>query len=139
VGPPLITLDSSAIYSLIDSRERAHAQVSATLVADPGPYLVPAGILAETAYLVQARLGPRAIVGFLDDLAERRFVLDCGEADFPRIRALVERYDDLPLGFSDAAVVACAERSGGRVLTLDIRDFGVVAREGTISILPEPL
>jgi len=62
--------------------------------------------------------------------------LDCGEDDFPRIRELVTRYADLPLGFADAAVVACAERNGRRVLALD-RDFAVVAREGTIVVLPE--
>ena len=31
---------------------------------------------------------------------------------------------------------ACAERNGGKVVTLDRRDFGVVAREGTITVLP---
>jgi hypothetical protein len=36
----------------------------------------------------------------------------------------------------NAAVVACAERNGGQVLTLDRRDVGMVAREGTISVLP---
>lgn len=46
------------------------------------------------------------------------------------------RFRDLSLGFADAAVVACAERNGGRVLTLDVRDFGVVARDGTIALLP---
>jgi len=34
-------------------------------------------------------------------------------------------------------VVACAERNGGRVLTLDLRDFRVVAREGRITIAPD--
>ena len=53
-----------------------------------------------------------------------------------RTRQLVTRYEDLVLGFVDAAVIACAERSGGRVLTFDIRDFGVVSREGTITVLP---
>ena len=51
------------------------------------------------------------------------------------IRALVMRYADLPLGFADAAVVACAERSGGRILTLD-RDFTIVSREVPLTILP---
>jgi len=51
-------------------------------------------------------------------------------------RNLARRYADLPLGYADAAVIACAERSRGLVLTLDMRDFGVVAREGTIQILP---
>ncbi len=60
----------------------------------------------------------------------------CGDGDLPRIRDLVRRYADLPLGYVDAAVIACAERHGGRVLTLDRRHFGVVAREGTISLRP---
>jgi uncharacterized protein len=46
------------------------------------------------------------------------------------------RYPDLELGFTDAAVIACAERNGGKVLTFDRRDFDVVAREGRITILP---
>jgi hypothetical protein len=33
-------------------------------------------------------------------------------------------------------VIACAERSGGRVLTFDVRDFSVVARESPIAIVP---
>jgi predicted nucleic acid-binding protein len=63
-------------------------------------------------------------------------VIDCGDQDLARIRMLVNRYDDLRLGFADAAVIACAERYGGRVLTLDLRHFGVVARQGTITIVP---
>lgn len=63
-------------------------------------------------------------------------MVDCGEVDFPRIGQLIKRYADLKLGFADASVIACAERSGGRVLTADRRDFGVVAREGRIEILP---
>lgn len=49
---------------------------------------------------------------------------------------LVRRHADLRLGFSDAAVIACAEERGRRVLTLDRRHFEVVAREGTIEVLP---
>jgi predicted nucleic acid-binding protein len=49
----------------------------------------------------------------------------------------VWRYADLPLGFADASVIACAERHGGRVLTLDLRHFGVVAGEGRLTLIPE--
>jgi NAD(P)-dependent dehydrogenase (short-subunit alcohol dehydrogenase family) len=72
------------------------------------------------------------------DLESGAYMLDCGEAALGRTRQLVERYGDLSLGFVDAAVIACAERSGGRVLTFELRDFGVVAVEGTITILPSP-
>ena len=64
------------------------------------------------------------------------YTLDCGEADLGRARQLVLPYEDLSLGYVDAAVIACTERSGGRVMTFDLRDFGVVAAEGTITILP---
>jgi predicted nucleic acid-binding protein len=53
-----------------------------------------------------------------------------------RIRDLVARHADLPLGLVDAAVIACSERHGRRVLTLDQRDFGIVARESPLTILP---
>ena len=97
---------------------------------------MPAGILAEAAYVLQARLGPATVEAFLRDLEEGRILLDCGEEDLSRIRQLVVRYSDMPLGFSDAAVVACAERRGGGVLTLDRRDFDVLAGEIPLRVLP---
>ena len=106
------------------------------LLADRGPYFVPAGILCEVAYLVENALNLTVLEGFLSDLEAGEYSLDCGENDLARIRALVLRYADFPLGFADAAVIACAERHGGRVLTFDLRHFGVVAREGRLTLLP---
>jgi predicted nucleic acid-binding protein len=54
------------------------------------------------------------------------------------VRELVARFADVHLGLVDAAVIACAERRGGRVLTLDQRDFGVVARDVPLSLVPGP-
>ena len=108
------------------------------LEGDPGPYLVPAATLGEIAFLVEERLGIRVLDLLLADLESGAYTLDCGEADLGRTRQLVQRYEALSLGYVDAAVIACAERSGGRVLTFDLRDFGVVAAEGTITILPAP-
>jgi predicted nucleic acid-binding protein len=137
VGPSLIALDTSAILSLLDRREPEHERTLQAFEADSGPYLVPAGILGEVGYLLERWLGLEVLDAFLADLESGALTLDCGEDDFPRIRELVGRYGDLPLGFADAAVIACAERNGGRVLTLDRRDFEVVAREGTLAVLPE--
>jgi predicted nucleic acid-binding protein len=136
VGAPLITLDSSAIFSLLDRREPGHERTLAAFEDDGGPYLVPAGILAEAAYLVERWLGSHVLDAFLADLEDGTLTLNCGDGDLTRIRELAVRYADLPLGFADACVAACAERHGGRVLTLDRRDFDVLAREGTLTILP---
>ena len=132
----VITLDTSGLVALLNRRDPDHHRARIALLEDRGPYLIPAGILAEVAYMIEQRFGLSILDLFLADLETGAYSLDCGDRDLPRIRALVRRYADLPLGFADAAVVACAERSGGRVLTFDLRDFGVVSREGTITILP---
>ena len=80
--------------------------------------LVPVGILAEISYLIERRV-PRALDPFLADLASGAFTPDCGLDELARVRQLVSRYAELPLGYADAAVIACAERRGQRVLTLD--------------------
>ncbi|HZS93538.1 MAG TPA: DNA-binding protein [Chloroflexota bacterium] len=81
-------------------------------------------------------LGGHILDAFLEDIEEGPYALESAQADIARIRDLVRRYDDLSLGFSDAAVVACAERNGGRVLTVDVRHFRVVQREGRIRVIP---
>jgi predicted nucleic acid-binding protein len=131
-----LVLDTSGLVALANRKDAAHRRAVGALRADVGPHAVPAGILAEAAYVLEARLGLASLEALLLDLEERRFLLDCGEEDLPRIRELVVRYADLPLGFADAAVVACAERRGSRVLTLDRRDFDVIAGEGRIEIVP---
>jgi len=136
VGQTLITLDTSGLFALLNRGDTDHDRVKTALFEDRGPYLVPAGILAEIAYMVEERLGARALESLLLDLESGGLTLECGEEDLPRIRELVRRYEDLPLGFTDASVVSCAERNGGKVLTLDLRHFGVVAGEGRISLLP---
>jgi predicted nucleic acid-binding protein len=90
--------------------------------------------LPEELHAKSRPLPAEALDALLDDLGSGAYTRDCGENGIPRIRHLVQRYVSFPLGFVDAAVIACAERRGGRVLTTDFRHFGAVAREGTISL-----
>jgi hypothetical protein len=64
----------------------------------------------------------------LRSLAEGDFVpVDLKPVDYARMAELVSRYADLPLGTTDASVVALAERPGvDDVATLDRRHFSVV-------------
>ena len=130
----MITLDTSALYALINRRDAAHTRIRTLVLSDDGPLLVPAGILAEIAYLIEQRL-PHALDAFLGDLESGALTIVC-EENVSRIRTLVSRYADLPLGVADASVIACAERYGGRVATLDPRHFPVVEREGLLAVLP---
>ena len=97
--------------------------------------LLPSVALTEISYFIERRQGQRQLAKFVRDLLVGRYEIDTGVDDLPRILELVDRYADLPLGFVDAAVIACAERNGGRVLTYDYRHFGVVAGEGTITLV----
>jgi predicted nucleic acid-binding protein len=134
----MLTLDTSGLVALISPKDRYHAEAVGVLRAARGPYIIPTAIMAEIAYILETRAGPQLVLDLLQDLRDGAYSLDCGEHDLTRIQDLVLRYADLRLGFADAAVVACAERRAGRVLSTDRRHFDVVARgEGTISVLPE--
>lgn len=132
----MITIDTSGIVSIVNDRDSDHARTVEALLSDPGPYLIPVSILSEIAYLLERAILPNAFEDFLLELETGAYTLHYSFDELPRIRTLIRRYRDLPLGFADAAVIACAERHGGRVLTLDRRHFGVVEGEGTISLLP---
>ena len=132
----MIVLDTSGLFAALAVDDDHHAAAAAVLDADRGPFFVPAGILAEAGYMIETKLSAPVLDAFLDDLIEGAFLFDCAEADLPRIRELVNRYADMSLGVADASVIACAERTGARILTFDRRDFGIVAREGRIALVP---
>lgn len=132
----MITLDSSALFAALDRFDPDLNPVMGVLAQERGQLIVPCGILAEVGYFIERDMGQRVLSAFVDDLDAERYRIDCGHDDFQRVGQLVKRYADLPLGLGDAMVIACAERHGGRVATLDHLHFGVVAREGTIQIGP---
>lgn len=92
------------------------------------PLLVPATVVPEVGYLLGREAGAKVESLFLDSVAAGDFTLvDLTAADFARAAELVRRYGDLPLGTTDATVVAVAERLGvTEVATLDRRHFTVI-------------
>ncbi len=104
----------------------------------PGPLIVPTLVLTEVVYLLGSRLGTRAELRFLGDLASGVFDIEpVHPTDWLRIADLVDRYQNLPLGTVDASVIACAERLGiDEVATVDRRHFTIVKANRTLSLLP---
>jgi predicted nucleic acid-binding protein len=90
--------------------------------------LVPATVVAEVGYLLNREAGPDVEALFLTALADADFTpVDLTADDYRRAAQLVTTYGDLPLGTTDATVIAVAERLGaGDVATLDRRHFSVV-------------
>ena len=131
-----LILDTSGVLAFVNRHDPDHEAVKSVILEEPGALIVPMGIMAEIGYMLEQRLGLRALDAFLNDLATGQFTLDCGLEDLPRVQALAHRYSSLPLGFADAVVIACAERFSKRVLTLDQRHLTVVGREVGLKLRP---
>ena len=102
--------------------------------------LIPATVTAEVGYLLAREAGARVESLFLRSLAEGDFAaVDLTAADYARMAELVDTYGDLPLGTTDASVIAVAERLKlTDVATLDRRHFTVVRPNhvNSLTLLP---
>jgi predicted nucleic acid-binding protein len=107
------------------------------------PLLVPSTVVAETGFLLEKFGGHRAESAFLRALRDGDFEpVELQAVDFARMAELVDQYADLPLGTTDASVVALAERLGiAEIATLDRRHFSVVRprHASALALLPESL
>ncbi len=102
--------------------------------------LVPATVVAEVGYLLAREAGARVESLFLRSLADGDFsAVDLTAGDYARMADLVTTYGSLPLGTTDASVIALAERFRlTEVATLDRRHFTVVrpVHADALTLLP---
>ncbi|MEI2715226.1 MAG: PIN domain-containing protein [Nocardioides sp.] len=105
------------------------------------PLLVPATVVAETGFMLEKLGGVHAEAAFIRSLAQGDLEgIDLTVSDYARMAELITHYDDLPLGTTDASVIALAERLGvTEVATLDRRHFTVVRPRhvGALTLIPE--
>jgi len=103
--------------------------------------LLPATVAAEVGYLLSERVSPAVESAFLRGVADGDFdPVDLTASDYERMAELTARYDDLPLGTTDASVIALAERLDiTEVATLDRRHFTTVRPRHveSLTLLPE--
>ncbi len=112
----------------MDRSDRDHIACARLLESSEERVAVPAPVVVELDWLAGQRLRPDAFLSFLSDVEDARLdVVELEPSDYPRIRELLNRYRDLPLGFVDAAVLAVVERLGEtRLATLDRRHFTIL-------------
>jgi predicted nucleic acid-binding protein len=89
--------------------------------------VVPAPVLVELEWLGLSHGVPARDAALGEIAAGTLLVEDLTLEDYARVGDLCARYEDLRLGFVDAAVVSIVERYGERrVATLDHRHFSVI-------------
>lgn len=130
-----VLVDAGPLYTYVDADDAQHARCAALLAEHDGVLVVPQLVITEVTQLLATRLGTRAELLLLADIASGAFSTEpVVPLDWQRIMDLVARYRDFPLGTVDASFVACAERLDvASVATLDRRHFGAVVPEHTPS------
>lgn len=134
---PLI-LDTGVLYAYYDAADRWHTAARELIEGEAGGLVLPAPVIPEIDYLLGKRLGGGAQLVFLEGLSTGSYlVVELPQEAFSRVLELCRRYEDLRLGFVDAAVMAIAENLGlGRIGTLDRRHFSAVTLELPLELLP---
>lgn len=139
--PSIAIVDSGPLIAAANRSDKYHASAVELLRSPELRLIVPALCIAEVCHLLGSIAGPKAEAAFLRGVAGLD-VRPPEAADWPRIAELVETYGDLPLGGTDASVVALAERLKTElVLTTDHRDFRVIRPRHceAFHLLPDPL
>lgn len=123
-----VLVDTSALYALADANDVSHHEVLRYVTRVDDTLIAPVTVLSELDYLLTSRLGVGARVDVLRSIASNEFRLENLEpSDLRRAADIVERYADSDIGFVDASIVAISERLRiGRILTLDLRHFGLI-------------
>jgi predicted nucleic acid-binding protein len=133
-----ILLDSGILYAYYDRRDSWHSSSRKLIEAEVGGLIVPAPVIPEVDYLLGERIGAKAQSTFYEGLTDGSFfVADLPQESYPRILELNHQYQDLRLGFVDAAVLALAEHLGlGRIAKTDRRHFSPVRLAVPLELLP---
>ena len=124
----MLIVDTGVVLAASDSGDPDHVACAGLLQDSVGPLITTALVIAESAYLIGRQLGAAAESRFFRSIADGEIAVEpLSTADDLRIADLVEQYASLPLGGTDASVIALAERLGeSRIATLDHRHFTVV-------------
>lgn len=137
-----VLIDTGVFVAAADTDEPRHRDCAAILDTNWGRIGTTGAVVAEAAWLIEARLGPAAETKFLTMAATGTLtVVDLTRADYQRCIELIGTYHDLRLGIVDASLVTIAERLGLRTLaTLNTRDFHVVRPSHTkaFELIPTP-
>jgi predicted nucleic acid-binding protein len=135
-----VIADTGPLYALVDADDAWHSRVVEWWRANKSPIVVPACVLPELCYLLHTRISPDAEAAFVRAIANGEFTIEPLEPeDIVRADIIMQKYTDLDLGFTDATVIATAERLDAvEILTTDRRHFAQVRprHAGSLTLRP---
>lgn len=128
-----LLLDTGPWVALHCRDDQHHAWAAAQFANHPGPFLTCEAVVAETCFLLaRAGFDPGKALA----LIERGVVVVALSLhdEIAAVRALFERYDNVPASLADACLIRLSElHEPSRVVTLD-GDFRIYRRHGRKTI-----
>ena len=136
--PNNLVIDTGPLIALLDRSERNHAGCVEVLRKWRGKIITTEAVLTEALYLLNAT--SQAQQNFLELFTrEAILLLPSSPQSLRRVATLMKKYQDVPMDYADATLVAlCEELNSNTVFTLDRRGFVVYRVNGrkTFEILP---
>lgn len=123
-------VDTGAILALLDRTDRWHHGCVDAFRQLRLPLLTSEAVLTELFHLVgESRHEMETAWKFVRSGAVRLAVIE--DSELPEVHALMSRYWDRPMDFSDATLVYLAKREGlSTIFTVDHADFNTYRIEG---------
>lgn len=127
----MLIVDTGVLVAAADRTDPRHSDCAALVANSAGQIRTTAMVIAEAAYLIERELGPDVERLLYDSIIVGDIIVEhLTVNDWKRTAELVTRYSNLPLGGTDASLMALAERHRQtEIATLDHRHFTVVRPE----------
>jgi predicted nucleic acid-binding protein len=134
-----LLLDTGALVSLLDRRQPHHVTCRRFFDEWNGVVVSTEAVLTEATHLLSGvRGGVSSCVDFF--VNGGAVLVPSTPSSLKRVRALLDKYADLPMDFADGTLVALAEElDTTSVFTTDRTDFAVYRVKGRrpFRVLPE--
>ncbi|BCB97290.1 pilus biogenesis protein [Dissulfurispira thermophila] len=119
----MILIDTGPLVAVFDKKDKSHAICLEIVKNIKTPFITTMPVVTETFYLLryswhtQNKLWETIEEGLL-----RIYSIDANM--LRRCRELMNKYQDLPMDFADASLVAVADKENiSKIFTLDHKDF----------------
>ena len=131
-------LDTGPIVAFLYSRDAHHDWAIEAFDELQPPVITCEAVLTEACFLIERNRWPAARVLEYALESEIHIGLEL-EQEMPAVRALMRRYENVPMSLADACLVRLAEMTDLPICTLD-RDFAIyrLSRRRPLTLITPP-
>ena len=118
-------MDTGPLIAILDTKDKHHEYCARTIVTLNCRFHSTIAVITEAMYVLHERGGWRAQNGLWQIINQGDLLLEHpSERELLRMEELMSKYNDRPMDFADASLVALAERlSLTKIFTVDRNDF----------------